>query len=160
MKESFYLQIMKRFQSVFFLALALSVSLLRAETTDVRTIEITANDMMKFSVKKIEAHPGEKITVELKNEGTIPKEAMGHNWILLKAGVNPMVYANQAMSAQAENYQPKAAADKVIASISLLGPKESGKVSFTVPSEPGSYSYLCSFPGHAGAGMVGVLVVK
>jgi azurin len=125
-----------------------------------KTVAISAGDTMKYTVTKIEAAPGQKITVELTNEGNLPKEAMGHNWVLLKAGVATADYASAAITAKAENYQPAAMAEKVIASIPVLGPKETGKVTFTAPSAPGEYHFLCSFPGHSAAGMVGVLVVK
>jgi len=129
-------------------------------TAGIKTIVISGSDTMKFSVNTIEAHPGEKITVELKNDGNMPKEAMGHNWVLLKAGIDPQSYANAAVAAKAEGYQPSAMADKVIASIHLLGPKETGSVTFTAPSAPGKYAYLCSFPAHCQVGMKGFLVVK
>lgn len=125
-----------------------------------KSVTIKAFDTMKFDVTKIEAHPGDKLTITLKNEGTLPKEAMGHNWILLKAGADPISYSNTAATAKAENYQPKSQAKQVFASIHLLGPKESASTTFTAPSALGSYAYLCSFPGHTAAGMKGVLVVK
>jgi len=125
-----------------------------------KTVVISAFDTMKYSVNTIDAHPGEKITVQLKNEGTLPKEAMGHNWILLKAGEDPQAYANAALTAKGEGFQPASLASKVITSIRLLGPKESGSVTFTAPSAPGKYAYLCSFPAHCQVGMKGVLVVK
>ncbi len=133
---------------------------LQAESPATKTVTILAYDTMKYNVTKIEAKPGQKLVVELKNEGTIPKEAMGHNWILLKAGEDPVSYATAAMTAKGENYQPKSLASKVIASISMIGPKETGKASFTAPSAPGTYPYLCTFPAHCQAGMRGVLVVK
>jgi azurin len=126
----------------------------------VRTVVISAYDTMKYSVTTIEAHPGERITVQLKNEGTLPKEAMGHNWILLKAGVDAQAYANAAVGAKAEGFQPSSMADKVLASIKLLGPKENASVTFTAPPTPGKYAYLCSFPAHCQVGMRGFLVVK
>ncbi len=129
-------------------------------TMHAKQVSISAFDTMKFSVNKIEAKPGEKITVTLTNEGSVPKEAMGHNWVLLKAGADAATYCNSAATAKAENYQPKALSKQVIASIPLLGPKESKSVSFSAPAEPGSYTYLCSFPAHSAAGMKGVLVVK
>ena len=115
---------------------------------------------MKYSVTKIEAKPGQKVVVELTNEGNLPKVAMGHNWILLKAGSDPLAYATAGMKAKAENYQPQSLAHEVLTSISLLGPKESGRTSFTAPSNPGSYPFLCSFPAHYQTGMRGVLIVK
>ncbi|HRE82401.1 MAG TPA: plastocyanin/azurin family copper-binding protein, partial [Opitutaceae bacterium] len=48
----------------------------------------------------------------------------------------------------------------VVAHTKLLGPKQSDEITFKVPSEPGDYPYVCSFPAHAMAGMKGVLVVK
>ena len=132
---------------------------LKAASTDARSITISAYDTMKFSVMKIEAHPGEKITVTLKNEGNVPKEVMGHNWVLLKAGTDPTSYMTASMTAKAEGYLPKAMASKVLASIPILGPKETGSATFTAPPA-GTYTYLCSFPAHCQAGMKGVLIVK
>lgn len=127
---------------------------------EAKTIAISAFDTMKYSVSKIEASPGQKITVVLTNGGNVPKIAMGHNWILLKAGVDPVKYATAAMAAKNEDYQPKSMSDKVLASIPLLGPKETGKTTFTAPTTPGSYAFFCSFPAHIQAGMKGLLIVK
>jgi uncharacterized cupredoxin-like copper-binding protein len=69
-------------------------------------------------------------------------------------------YCAAALSAKEEGYMPKTMAGKVLASIPLLGPKESGKATFTAPTVPGSYAYVCSFPGHSQAGMLGALIVK
>ena len=142
------------------LVASIAASGIAVAATGIKTVVISAFDTMKYSVNTIEAHPGEKITVELKNEGNMPKEAMGHNWVLLKAGVDPQAYVNAAVAAKAQDYQPTSMADKVIASIKTLGPKENGSVTFTAPAAPGKYAYLCSFPAHCQVGMKGVLVVK
>ena len=71
---------------------------------------------------------------------------MGHNWVLLTAGTDPNGYSRLAQSAKATNYQPPALASRVIATIPVLGPHETGSVTFTAPSAPGTYPYLCSFP--------------
>lgn len=126
----------------------------------VRVITIEANDAMKFNVTRIEAKPGESLKIVLKNVGTLPKEAMGHNWVLLAKGTDVMAYSTAAMQARATEYIPAALAKQVIAHSKLLGPKQTDEVSFTVPSEAGDYPYICSFPAHAMAGMRGVLVVK
>ncbi len=125
-----------------------------------RLIEITASDSLRFSVTEITAAPGEKIRVKLTNLGTMPKQAMGHNFILLKAEADPEVYASAAIQAAQTDFEPAALADQVIAATKLLGPKESDTITFTVPETPGTYPFLCSFPAHFIAGMKGVLVVK
>ena len=142
------------------LALAFTTASVWGAPPPVKDVVIVANDQMKFSVTRIDAQPGQTLHVQLKNEGTIPKEVMGHNWILLKAGHDPVAYANAAISSAKENYEPKALADQVLASIPLLGPRHNGEVTFTAPETPGTYAFLCSFPAHSQAGMRGVLVVK
>jgi azurin len=142
------------------LAFASVTPALHAKSESAKTITIIATDSMKFSVTKIEATPGQKLVVVLKNEGAAPKDTMGHNWILLNAGADPGAYANAAISAKAQAYQPKSLAGQVLASIPILGPKESANTTFTAPKTPGSYPYLCSFPAHFQAGMRGVLIVK
>ncbi len=132
---------------------------LRAEDA-VKTVVIVANDQMKFSVTHIEARPGEKIHVQLRNEGTMPKNGMGHNWILLKDNADPGAFATAAIGARENDYIPKALAPQIIASIPLLGPKEVGDVTFACPTKPGKYPYICSCNGHSMAGMRGELVVK
>ncbi|MEI7551758.1 MAG: plastocyanin/azurin family copper-binding protein [Verrucomicrobiota bacterium] len=125
-----------------------------------RLIEITAGDTMKYSLATIEAKAGEQITVVLTNLGTQPKEVMGHNWILLKAGSDLEAYAKAATLAKETEYFPTALAGQVLAHIELLGPRKSGEVTFTVPSTPGQYPFLCSFPAHFQVGMKGVLIVQ
>ena len=42
----------------------------------------------------------------------------------------------------------------------LAGPNETVEVTFAAPTAPGSYAFVCSFPGHYALGMRGVLTVK
>jgi azurin len=125
-----------------------------------RMIEITAGDNMKYNVASIEAKPGEELTIILTNIGSQPKEVMGHNWILLKAGTDMDAFDKAAALAKATDYFPVALADQVLAHIELLGPRKSGQVTFKAPATPGEYPFLCSFPAHYQVGMKGVLVVK
>ncbi len=125
-----------------------------------RLIEITAGDAMKYSITAIEAKPGEQLKVVLTNIGTVPREVMGHNWILLKAGTDASAFSAAAMAAKDSDYIPESLRDEIIAHIDLLGPRKSGEVEFSAPTVPGEYPFLCSFPAHFQAGMHGVLTVK
>src|SRR5262245_3554246 len=53
-----------------------------------KKVEITGNDTMRFDVTTIDAKPGQKVTVTLKNVGTMPKVSMGHNFVLLAKDVD------------------------------------------------------------------------
>jgi len=123
-----------------------------------RTIEITANDQMKFNLARVEVKVGETIKVVLKNVGTLPKEAMGHNWVLLKPGTDLNAFAQASMTAKDAEYIAPAFKDKVVAFVKVLGPKQTGEVTFTAPAA-GEYTYVCSFPGHYML-MKGTLIAK
>jgi len=137
---------------------ALSVS---AQTrTPSRTITITANDEMKFSVTEITAKPGDVLRVRLLGIGTAPRATMAHNFVLLNAGSNQIVFAEAAARAAGTDYIPPALKSEIIASTTLVGNGESAEVVFTVPSKPGNYPFMCTFPGHFAAGARGKLIVQ
>ena len=125
-----------------------------------QTIEITAGDTMKYSVTAITAKPGEDLKVVLTNEGTQPKEVMGHNWVLLKAGSDVAAFDAAAIQAKDTDYIPASLKDEIIAKIDLLGPRKSGEADFKAPTTPGEYPFLCTFPAHFQVGMHGTLTVK
>ena len=125
-----------------------------------RTIEITGGDNMKFDVTSITAKPGERLRVVLKSVGTAPKAAMAHNVVVLKKDASPTEFVTAAMNARDTDFIPADQKDKVIAATGLAGPGETVEVSFVAPKEPGTYPYICSFPGHYAVGMKGDLVVK
>ena len=128
-----------------------------------REIRLEAGDSMKFSVTRIEAAAGETLRVVLVNTGSAPKEAMGHNWVLLRPGADATAYAQAAVGARATDYLPEARAADVLAHTKLLGGGARDAVVFTVPPDaaPGSEMvYLCTFPAHLQLGMRGVLAVR
>lgn len=125
-----------------------------------RTIEITAGDNMKYNINSIEAKPGEELKIILTNIGTMPIEAMGHNWILLKAGTDVAAFDAAAVAAKATGYVPEALKDQIIAHAALVGPRKSSEVTFKAPETPGEYPFLCSFPAHYQVGMKGTLTVR
>jgi azurin len=117
-------------------------------------IELTANDQLKFDKIELHVKANEKVTLTLKNIGTMPKESMGHNFILLKDGTDLAAFATSAISAPDHIPANNAA---IVAHTKLLGPGESDTIEFTVPA--GSYTYICSFPGHYMT-MTGVLTAE
>jgi azurin len=125
-----------------------------------RVIDITANDTMKYSVTAIQASPGEALKVTLTNLGSLPKESMSHNWVLLKGGSDAGAFSNAAVPAKASDYMPAALQGEVLAQIGMQGPHQTGAVEFDAPTAPGDYTYLCTFPAHYQVGMHGTLTVK
>jgi azurin len=124
-----------------------------------RTIQIQVNDSMRFVPDRIEAHPGERLHVVLKDIGTFPKTAMAHNFVLLKRGTNAKFLVNSCASARDTDYVAPAVKDAIIAYTPLVGPGETVDVTFNAPQR-GNYTFICTFPGHYAMGMSGTLVVK
>ena len=130
-----------------------------AASKGVRTIEIVGTDDMKFSLATITAKPGEQIRVRLTSKGAMPKIAMAHNFVLLTKEANTLKFVNAAAMARATDFVPAELKSQVIAATTLAGAGETVEVTFKAPAA-GSYTYLCSFPGHFQAGMAGKLIVK
>ncbi|MBP8273455.1 MAG: azurin, partial [Acidobacteria bacterium] len=125
-----------------------------------RTITVTANDDMKFNLTEIMAKPGETLRIRLLETGTAPKSAMAHNFVILNAGTNQLVFADAAAKAVGTDYIPPALKSSVLATTILIGNGESAEVIFKVPAKAGNYPFLCSFPGHFAAGARGKIVVQ
>jgi azurin len=125
-----------------------------------RTIAIKADDLMKFSVTEIVAKPGEQLKIRLSSAGTIPKEVMAHNFVLLALGTDVNKFIMAAAMARDTAYIPAALKTQILASSGLAGPGETVEVTFAAPKAPGKYQYVCSFAGHFQAGMTGWLIVK
>jgi azurin len=123
-------------------------------------IEITANDSMKFNLTRFEVNAGQEVKVTFTNLGTMPKVAMGHNFIVLHKDADLKAFVDAAVAAQATDYIPAAKTDQIIAHTKLLGPKQSDEITFKAPAEAGEYPFICSFPAHYLTGMKGVMVVK
>jgi azurin len=126
----------------------------------VKEIEVTGDDQMKFNITKIEAQPRQRVTLIFKNVGTMPKESMGHNFVLLKPGTDVAAFIEAGFASASTDYVAEEVKNQVIAKTKILGPGESVTLNFTAPSEPGTYTYVCTFPGHQAAGMQGILVVQ
>lgn len=124
-------------------------------------LEVTGDDLMKFSVERLEVTAPADVTVTLKNVGSMPKVSMGHNLVLLQRGVDALEFASECLSAGAvvENeFLPEKVRGKALAWTKVLGPGEQD--SFVVQiAEPGTYPYVCTFPGHF-VNMKGVIVAR
>ena len=131
-----------------------------ADAKGVRTVEVVGTEDMKFSLATITAKPGEQLRVRLMVKGAMPKIAMAHNFVLLNKGAKVVDFVTAAMNARATDFIPADKKADVIASTALAGAGETVEVTFKAPAKPGSYNYLCSFPGHFAMGMRGKLLVK
>lgn len=131
-----------------------------APASAARAIKIQGDDKMQFSITKIEAKPGEQLEVSVSAKGSMSKAEMAHNFVLLAKGANVDAFVMAAAMARKTEHIPAAKKADILAHTGLAGNGETVSVTFAAPTEPGEYTFICSFPGHFAAGMRGVLIVK
>lgn len=124
-----------------------------------RIIEVQGNDQMRFNVSEIRVNAGEPLQVTFHNVGRMPKESMGHNWVLFEQ-MSDSDLNRIAMEAarRSPDYLPDDRSS-IIVHTEILGPGESETLEFDAPSEPGTYVFACTFPGHF-AIMKGNMIVE
>lgn len=121
-------------------------------------VTIEATDQMRFNKKEIRVKAGQTVKLTLKHVGEMPEEQMGHNWVLLTQETDYMDFAQKAVSAKESDYIPESASSQVIAHTEMLGGGQEDTIEFEAP-EKGTYTFICSFPGHA-AIMNGKFIVE
>lgn len=123
-----------------------STPLLAAECS----VDVESTDQMTFNTQAISVSKSCKtFTVNLKHTGSLPKTAMGHNWVLSKTADMPAI-ATDGIPAGPDASYLKAGDERVIAHTDLIGGGESTSVTFDVSKLAAGedYSFFCSFPGH------------
>jgi azurin len=135
-----------------------------------RTIEVTASDPSApapnnkygFTPGTITATPGERLHIVLKAVGTMPAMASSHNFVVFKPGTKQAdIDALLAATMMAAGVIPADKKAIVLASTPMLiAGGQTADVTFTAPTAPGDYTFVCTFPAHAAGGMKGTLTVK
>lgn len=113
---------------------------------NVTEVVLLGTDQMKFNKDEIRVPAGKRVKLTLKHTGKMDIKVMGHNFVLLKQGTEIPAFANKASSAADNDYIPEDG-DQIIAHTKLLGGGQEDTIEFDAPA-PGTYDFICSFPGH------------
>ena len=122
------------------------------------TIQLQANENMRFDKELFKVHTGKKITLIFENTSASANTSMSHNVVILKPGIDLADFADAVHNAQNEQYVPSSVMELVIAHTKLVAGGGSDQIKFTI-SQPGIYPFICSFPGHWGT-MQGKIVAE
>ncbi|HEY0287027.1 MAG TPA: azurin [Pseudomonas sp.] len=142
---------------VALVALTLSSAVWSAEQC---SVDIHGTDQMTYDLKTITVPKSCKtFTVNLLHPGTLPKNVMGHNWVLAKQEDMKEVIDDGAKAGEANDYiQP---GDKrVLAHTRLIGGGEKDSTTITTATLKAGdhYAFFCSYPFHSTM-MTGTLTV-
>ena len=104
-------------------------------------------NQMKYATTEFSVEAGQEVTIIFNNTAT--SQAMSHNVVILQgddeATIKRVGEAGLQAGPSAE-YVPEDEA--ILANTPLAAPGETVEVTFTAPSEPGTYAFICTFPGH------------
>ncbi len=117
----------------------------RSEPTDV-TLQPVGNEM-RYAQTEFSVAAGQEVTIIFENTAT--SEAMHHNVVVLTSDDDAVAnrVGQEAMSAgAATDFIPDDPA--ILAHTPMSAPGETVRVTFTAPSTPGRYRYICTYPGH------------
>lgn len=110
---------------------------------DTVVVKSTGTDF-SYETTEIRAKAGSTITIRYENTSNMP-----HNIVLVKtrADINPVGTA--ALQARDNDYIPQdeGSAERMIAFTNLAKPGYTEEITITVPP-PGTYPYICTYPGH------------
>ena len=113
-------------------------------------LEITANDQIQYDKQTLSVPAScKQLTVTLHHAGKLPREAMGHNWVLV-SGADFNAVANAGTAAGLANDYVQPGDKRVLAHTKTIGGGQSASVTFpsSLLKAGGDYRYLCTFPGH------------
>jgi azurin len=112
---------------------------------------VEANDAMQFNVSNINVPQSCKsFTVALKHTGKLPRNAMGHDFVLTAAADQSAV-DQDGIKAGLDNNYVKPGDTRVIAHTKVIGGGETASVTFkpSLLKQGTPYVFFCSFPGHS-----------
>jgi putative heme-binding domain-containing protein len=113
----------------------------------VRVIRLgTLLERMSYDKDVLVIRAGKPVEFVFENTDMMP-----HNFVIAQPGSMEEI----GLAAEATATQPGAAerqfvpkSNKILLASKLLQPRESEKLSFTAPKQPGVYPYVCTYPGH------------
>ncbi|MBW3597722.1 MAG: discoidin domain-containing protein, partial [Planctomycetes bacterium] len=101
---------------------------------------------MSYDKERLAVRAGKPVEFLFDNSDIMP-----HNFVIVQPGsleeVGLLAEATaQQPDAQKRQFVPRS--DRILLASDLLQPQETQNLSFTAPSEPGVYPYVCTYPGH------------
>jgi azurin len=127
-----------------------ALGLSRFAHADPCQLEISGNDQMQYDKQVLTvAASCKEVTLTLHHTGKLPREAMGHNWVLVNAADFNAV-ASAGMGAGLANDYVAPGDKRVLAHTKTIGGGQTTSVTFqtSILKPGGDYRYLCTFPGH------------
>lgn len=129
----------------------------RLREVTVRVVRIrTVQEEMRYDTPYFAVEAGRPVQVVLQNEDLMP-----HNFVITVQGALQEVAIAGAELGMMPGFEGKAYipdSDKVLHATDMVQANQQVRLTFTAPTEPGEYPYVCTFPRHW-MRMYGVMIV-
>ena len=113
----------------------------------VRVIRLgTVFEKMIYDRERLVVQAGKPVEFLFENTDTMP-----HNFVIIQPGSLQEIgdlaeKTGRSPGAAGRHYVPDSA--KVLLKSQLIQPRQSQRLSYTAPTKPGVYPYVCTYPGH------------
>lgn len=116
----------------------------------------TLREQMQYDLRYFAVQAGKPVEILVEND-----DAMPHNLVIVQPGALQEVAVAGGVLPPPSDPSAKAyvpASPKVLESTPLVQPGDTATLNFVAPHKPGSYPFMCTFPGHW-VRMYGVMLV-
>jgi putative heme-binding domain-containing protein len=106
----------------------------------------TIKEQMRYDRTEFSVAPKMKVRLHFNNP-----DAMDHNMLMVDPGAAPRVAilaAKLESTGEGTERQWRPDSDEILFATNLLAHDEKQTIEFNAPAAPGSYEYICTFPGH------------
>lgn len=106
----------------------------------------TRTAQMKYDTSELLLAPGQPARLIFENGDDLP-----HNIVFCQPGTDTAAMSNKQMEKPEEALKRNWLPDdpRIWLHTRMLNPHEKQELAFTAPQKPGTYPYVCTFPGHA-----------
>ncbi len=112
--------------SLFLASLTSLAACFRAPEAPPSEIALSGNDQMKYDLTAFEVKAGQPVKLTMENVGTLPKEAMGHNFVLLDKNTDAPKFVEAGQGLKESEYIAPAHAFHVLAKTKIPRAGRSG----------------------------------
>jgi azurin len=121
-----------------------------------QTVIISTKPGLKYDTEKVEVRAGSRVKWVFNNN-----DDMLHNCVIVKPGAaNAVGNAAMRLNLNGAKMQYVPASADVLFHTNILQPESAETIYFVAPTEPGEYTFVCTFPGHASLMQGTLKVVK
>lgn len=121
-----------------------------------QTVTISTKPGLKYDTEKVEVRAGSRVKWVFNNN-----DDMLHNCVIVKPGAaNAVGNAAMRLNLNGAKMQYVPVSADVLFHTNILQPESAEAIYFTAPTEPGDYTFVCTFPGHASLMQGTLKVVK